>query len=177
MQARVILNSNQLSLTIERLAHQLIENHKHFHNTAIIGVQPRGVFFADRIHKTLKKFLPDAVIPYGAIDITFYRDDIHLKEKPPTASDTLIEFSVESKKVILIDDVLYTGRTIRAALDAILGFGRPDSIELMALIDRRLHRDVPIQANYIGKIVDSITEEKVKVEWRETDGDDKVWIL
>ncbi len=177
MQPRVILDSNKLKLTITRLCHQLIEQHKDFSQSAIIGVQPRGVFLADRIHNRLCEILNTKNITYGKLDITFYRDDFRLKSKPIIADETSLDFSVEGKNIILIDDVLYTGRTIRAALDAILDYGRPDDVELLVLIDRRLQRHVPIQAKYVGKVIDSITSEKVIVEWKETDGIDKVSIV
>lgn len=177
MQPRVILDSKKLTLTITRLCHQLIEQHQDFSKAAIIGVQPRGVFLADRIHRKLKEILPDKTIAYGKLDITFYRDDFRLKGKPMIADETDIEFSLEGKNIILVDDVLYTGRTIRAALDAMLDYGRPADVELLVLIDRRLQRHLPIQAKYVGKVIDSITSEKVKVEWKETDGADKVWMI
>ena len=177
MQPRVILDSKKLTLTITRLCHQLIEQHKDFSNSVIIGVQPRGVFLANRIHETLSAILKKKNIDYGKLDITFHRDDIRLKDKPMIADETNIEFSLEGKNIILIDDVLYTGRTIRSALDAMLAYGRPADVELLVLIDRRLQRHLPIQAKYVGKVVDSIAAEKVKVEWKETDGHDKVWIV
>lgn len=176
MQPRVILDSKKLDLTITRLCHQLIEQHKDFSNSAILGVQPRGVMLADRVHKKLTEILKKKDIMYGKLDITFYRDDFRLKSKPMIADEMDIEFSLEGKNIILIDDVLYTGRTIRSALDAMLDYGRPDDVELLVLIDRRLHRHLPIQAKYAGKVIDSITTEKVKVEWKESDGVDKVWI-
>jgi len=177
MQPRILLDSKKLNLTITRLCHQLIEQHKDFSNSAIVGVQPRGVFLADRIHRKLTEILKKKNIDYGKLDITFHRDDIRLKDKPMLADETDIEFSLEGKNIILIDDVLYTGRTIRSALDAMLAFGRPADVELLVLIDRRLQRHLPIQAKYVGKVVDSIAAEKVKVEWKETDGADKVWIV
>ncbi len=176
MQPRLILESRHFSLTIRRLCHLLIENHGDFSNTVLIGVQPRGVMLASRIYKELSAITGLKNIAYGKLDITFYRDDFRQKGKPMQASETDITFSIEGKKVVLIDDVLYTGRTIRAAMDAMLDFGRPFHVELLVLIDRRLHRDLPIQATYIGKVIDSIAEEKVKVEWQEEDGEDKVWI-
>lgn len=177
MQPRVLLDSKKLNLTITRLCHQLIEQHKDFSQSAIVGVQPRGVLLAERIYNTLCHILKTKNIEYGKLDITFHRDDIRLKGKPLIADKTDIEFSLEEKNIILIDDVLYTGRTIRSALDAMLAYGRPADVELLVLIDRRLQRHLPIQAKYVGKVVDSITAEKVKVEWRETDGEDKVWII
>mgnify|MGYP001549730604 FL=1 len=176
MQPRVILDSKKLDLTITRLCHQLIEQHKDFSETAIIGVQPRGVFLANRIYQKLTQILKKKSIDYGKLDITFYRDDFRLKSKPMIADETDIEFSLERKNIILIDDVLYTGRTIRSALDAMLDYGRPADVELLVLIDRRLQRHLPIQAKYVGKVIDSIASEKVIVQWKETDGADKVSI-
>ncbi len=176
MQPRLILESQRFSLTILRLCHLLIENYKDFSNTVIIGVQPRGVLLASRIVKELSAITKHKNIPFGKLDITFYRDDFRQKGKPIPPNETDIEFSLEDKKVILIDDVLYTGRTIRSAMDAMLDFGRPAQVELLVLIDRRFHRDLPIEAKYVGKVVDSIAEERVKVEWKEENGEDKVWI-
>lgn len=176
MQPRIILDQKKFDLTITRLCHQLIEQHKDFSQTSLIGVQPRGVFLADRIHDKLSKILKKKDIQYGKLDITFYRDDFRLKGKPMIADEMSIDFSLENRNIVLIDDVLYTGRTIRAALDAMLDYGRPADVELLVLIDRRLHRHVPIQAKYVGKVIDSIHTEKVKVEWKETEGNDKVWI-
>ena len=177
MQPRVILDSKKFALTVDRLCFQIIENHPDLSNTALIGVQPRGIHLGNRIIKRLRQLDSSLEPLYGNLDITFYRDDFRRRDKPLTASTTDMEFQVEDKNVILIDDVLYTGRTIRAALDALLDFGRPRDIELLTLIDRRFSRHLPIQANYVGKTVDSIVSEMVKVEWKETDGADKVWIL
>jgi pyrimidine operon attenuation protein / uracil phosphoribosyltransferase len=177
MNTRTILNSDQFALTIDRLCYQLIENHKNFESTVLIGVQPRGVFMGERIVKRLQEISGLDNLLYGKLDITFYRDDFRTSDKPLTANDTSINFSIEGKRVVLIDDVLYTGRTIRAALDALLDYGRPRDVELMVFIDRRLQRHLPIQAKYVGKIVDSIKSEKVKVEWLEESGEDKISIM
>lgn len=158
-----ILTGQQLAITIKRLAHQILENHGHLENTVLIGLQPRGIFLSDRIVEEIKKEMPSGKINYGKLDITFYRDDI--RTELHNANQTDIPFSIEGKKVILIDDVLYTGRTIRAALDALLDFGRPGKVELCVLIDRRFSRQLPIQPDYIGKAIDSIISQKVKVEW------------
>jgi pyrimidine operon attenuation protein / uracil phosphoribosyltransferase len=176
MHPRVILESKKLDLTITRLCHQLIEQHKDFSEAILLGVQPRGVFLANRIYRKLTQILKTSDIRYGKLDITFYRDDFRMKGKPMIAGETDIPFSLEGKNIILIDDVLYTGRTIRSALDAILDYGRPADVELLVLIDRRLHRHLPIQAKYVGKVIDSIASEKVIVEWKETENQDKVWI-
>lgn len=177
MQGRVIIDSKRISLTLDRLCYQLIENHRDFRDTVMIGVQPRGVFLADRICKRIKELQPALNFPYGKIDFTFYRDDFRRTDKPITPSETDISFSLEGKNVILVDDVLFTGRTIRSAIDALMDYGRPADVELLVLIDRRLHRHLPIQAKYIGKTIDSIVSEKVKVYWKERDGEDAVWII
>lgn len=158
-----ILTTQQLSITIKRLAHQILENHVDLIDTILIGLQPRGVFLSDQVVEEIKKELPAGKINYGKLDITFYRDDI--RKELHIANHTDIPFSIEGKKVVLIDDVLYTGRTIRAALDALLDFGRPEKVELCVLIDRRFSRQLPIQADYVGKTIDSIISQKVKVEW------------
>jgi pyrimidine operon attenuation protein/uracil phosphoribosyltransferase len=158
-----ILADHQLGITIKRLAHQVLENSTDFSNTVLIGLQPRGVFLSDKIVEEIKKELPNETIHYGKLDITFYRDDV--RKELHIANRTDIPFSIEGKRVVLIDDVLYTGRTIRAALDALLDFGRPEKVELCVLIDRRFSRQLPIQPDYVGKSIDSIISQKVKVEW------------
>jgi pyrimidine operon attenuation protein/uracil phosphoribosyltransferase len=173
MERQVILNAVQLDLTIQRLCYQLIENHNDFSSTVLIGLQPRGVNLLQRIQTRLNEVL-DKPIACGKLDITFYRDDFRRREKPIIPSVTNIDFVVENKKVILIDDVLYTGRTIRSGMDALLAYGRPERVELLVLIDRRFHRDLPIQADYVGKSVDTLNKERVSVEWQELEGEDKV---
>ena len=158
-----ILNKHQLQITIERLSCQVIENYMDLSSVALIGLQPRGIFLADKIFKQLQKIKPDQHFNYGKLDITFYRDDIRKELHEPNQTD--ISFSIEDKNVILIDDVLFNGRTIRAALDAILSFGRPRKVELCVLINRRYSRQLPIQPDYCGKSIDSIISQKVKVEW------------
>ena len=160
---KTILDKYQLQITIERLAYQLIENYSDLSSVAIIGIQPRGIFLSDRIFTQLKKIIPGNTIDYGKMDITFYRDDIRQELHSP--NQTNISFSIEDKNVVLIDDVLYTGRTIRAALDALLAFGRPKKVELCVLINRRYSRQLPIQPDYCGKAIDSLIWQKVKVEW------------
>ncbi|MBL7708463.1 MAG: bifunctional pyr operon transcriptional regulator/uracil phosphoribosyltransferase PyrR [Chitinophagaceae bacterium] len=160
---RPILSEQQLGITIKRLAHQVLENNSDLENTVIIGLQPRGIFLSDRIVEEMQKEMPGTGIQYGKLDITFYRDDI--RKQLHVANRTDIPFSIENKRVVLIDDVLYTGRTIRAALDALLDFGRPEKVELCVLIDRRFSRQLPIQPDYTGKSIDSIISQKVKVEW------------
>ncbi len=173
---RVIMNTGRFELTIDRLCHQLIENYDTFQDTCLIGLQPRGVPMADRIHQRLTEIIGNPNIHYGKLDITFYRDDFRQREKPLRASITDMNFIVENKNVILIDDVLYTGRTIASALTALQHYGRAKKLELVTLIDRRFNRDVPIKADYIGMRIDAVDEAYVKVEWREIDGKDKVLI-
>ena len=171
---RIILDSTQFDLTIKRLAHQLIENHNNFSNTIIIGLQPRGIFLAERIKAELKAIDAKNNIQLGSLDVTFYRDDYRRQESPLVPSKTEMNFDVEEKNVVLVDDVLFTGRTIRAGLDAMLAFGRPKTVELLVLINRRYERHLPIQADYIGKNIHSIVSERAKVSWADTDGEDKV---
>lgn len=172
-----LLNSERLSITITRLCHELIENHGDFGNSAIIGLQPRGIFLANRIVKQLKEITGVENIRHGDLDITFHRDDFRRKDIPPTPSDTRVDFMVENLNVILVDDVLFTGRTIRAGLDALLAFGRPSTVELLVLIDRRFSRHLPIQPHYVGRTVDSIASEHVEVDWVETEGEDRVTLI
>lgn len=161
---KTILDSQQLDLTVQRLSHQLVEDHGDFSNTVLIGIQPRGIYLADKIVDHLHKINGQVKLNYGKLDITFYRDDVRQELHIPNQTD--IPFSIEESNVILIDDVLFTGRTIRAALDALLAFGRPAKVQLCVLIDRRFSRQLPIQPDYCGKSIDSIISEKVKVNWQ-----------
>jgi len=158
---KTILSHHQVTLTIKRLAHQVLENHMQLENTVFIGLQPRGVFMSDKIVHELQQLVHPSFIQYGKLDITFYRDDV--RKQLHRANKTDIKFSIENKTVVLIDDVLWTGRTIRAALDALLDFGRPQKVELCVLIDRRFSREYPIQADYIGRSIDTFANQKVMV--------------
>ncbi|TXB65973.1 bifunctional pyr operon transcriptional regulator/uracil phosphoribosyltransferase PyrR [Vicingus serpentipes] len=171
---RVILDAKQFDLTIKRLAHQLIENHNNFTDTVILGMQPRGLFLANRIQAELLAINKKYKVQVGSLDTTFYRDDYRRQDNPLIPSKTQVDFIIEDKKVVLIDDVLFTGRSVRAGLDAMLAFGRPSKVELLVLINRRYERDLPIQAKYIGKNVHSVTSERVEVSWVENEGEDKV---
>lgn len=173
---KLLLDKQKFTIVIQRLAHQLIEHHIDFSNTVIIGIQPRGIFLADRIVNYIQNHI-QAELHYGKLDITFYRDDIHTNKEILMPNQTDIDFSIDGKKVVLIDDVLYTGRTIRSAFDALVDFGRPEKVELMTLIDRRYTREFPIQADYIGLTIDSIFSQKVKVYWKEKDGKDEVVLI
>ena len=173
MEKQVILDAQQFDLTLTRLCHELIEQHSDFSNTVLIGLQPRGIHVVKRLRDKLSAIL--GITPIcGNLDITFYRDDFRRREKPIIPSITNIDFSIENKQVVLVDDVLFTGRTIRSGLDGLLTFGRPTKVQLLVLIDRRFNRDLPIQADYIGKSVDTLFHEKVKVSWVDIDGVDKV---
>nr|WP_298927603.1 bifunctional pyr operon transcriptional regulator/uracil phosphoribosyltransferase PyrR [uncultured Allomuricauda sp.] len=177
MSQKVLLTSKEIHIILHRLACQLLENHLDFSNTVLIGIQPRGIFLAERLAKILKEEYKVKDIDLGFLDITFYRDDFRRGEKTLEANTTKIDFLVDDKNVVFVDDVLYTGRSIRAALTAIQSFGRPSDIELLTLIDRRFSRHLPIQPNYRGRQVDAINEEKVKVMWEENDGKDIVYLV
>ncbi|MBU2945218.1 bifunctional pyr operon transcriptional regulator/uracil phosphoribosyltransferase PyrR [Zobellia uliginosa] len=177
MSQKVLLSEKEINIILHRLACQLLENHLDFKNTVLIGIQPRGTFVADRLTKILKEEYGVKEIKLGFLDITFYRDDFRRGDKTLEATKTKIDFLIEDKKVVLIDDVLYTGRSIRSALTAIQSFGRPSEIELLALIDRRFSRHLPIQPNYRGRQVDAINDEKVKVLWKENDGEDVIYLI
>ena len=177
MSKKILLTSKEVNIILNRLACQLIENHLDFSNTVLIGIQPRGIFLAERLKNLLEKEYQVKNIQLGFLDITFFRDDFRSREKTLEANKTQINFLVENKKVVFIDDVLFTGRSINAALTAIQSFGRPSEIELLVLIDRRFSRHLPIQPDYRGRQVDAINNEKVKVNWQEQDGEDAVYLI
>jgi pyrimidine operon attenuation protein/uracil phosphoribosyltransferase len=174
---KLLLNATSLHYTLHRLACQLIENHHDFKNTALIGLQPRGAFLLQRLKTILQEDYNIRDLNSGLLDITFYRDDFRRSDAPLRANSTQIDFLVEDKKVVIIDDVLYTGRSIRAALTALQSFGRPSKVELLTLIDRRFSRHLPIQPDYRGRQVDAIDGQRVKVHWQENDGEDAVYLL
>ena len=177
MKKSILLNSKELKVTIERLACQLIENHDDFSNTVLVGIQPRGKYLCSRIVKVLKSNYNIEELKFGLLDITFYRDDFRRNENILKPSITDFALSIENKKVVFIDDVLFTGRTIRAALTAIESFGRPKSIELMILIDRRFSRELPIQPDYKGIQVDVYKDERALVNWDNEGDDDYAYIV
>ena len=177
MQKKLILDSDLLDITLNRLCQQLIENHGSFEQTVILGMQPRGIYLAELIHTKLEEELK-IKIPLGYLDTTFHRDDFRRREIPAKASETRVPFVIEGKTVILIDDVLFTGRTVRAALDAMIAFGRPEKVELLVLIDRKKTRDLPIAADYVGKYVDTIETQRVLVEWQaQGNKQNKIWLI
>ncbi len=171
---RTILDRETFRLMLSRLCFQLIENHDDFSNTVIVGLQPRGVQLSKRIIETLQK-ITGSEIAYGELDVTFFRDDF--RTKPLIPQTTLMETVIEGKKVVLIDDVLFTGRSVRAGMDALLQFGRPSMIELLVLVDRRWSREIPIAPDYVGMTVDAVFSEKVSVQWESQDGPAEVVLL
>ena len=175
-EARLILDSKRMQLTISRLCHQLVEEYDDFSNVCLIGIQSKGVHFADRVYQYLQEEIGVKDIPYGKLDITFYRDDFRTRAEPLAANLTEMDFLVEGKKVLLIDDVLYTGRTIQAALTAVNHYGRPQSVELMVLVDRRFNRHLPISPDFVGITIDSLDKAHVKVHWRQLTGRDQIML-
>lgn len=176
MKGHVLIPPAQFALILDRLAHQLIEHHD-FSMTDLVGLQPRGTRLAERLKRRLEELTGGAEVNCGKLDVTFFRDDFrtHVKPLAPNVND--MGFTVEQRHIVLVDDVLFTGRTIRAGMDALLAHGRPQSVSLAVLIDRRFSRELPIEPNYIGKHVDSIGEQHVKVEWSEDHGEDRVILL
>ena len=170
----VVMDADRISRTLTRIAHEIVERNKGVDDLVLIGVRRRGVYIARRLGQMLKNITGDEV-PTGALDITLYRDDLmrHAVGPQPVIRRTEIPFSIDNKKILLVDDVLYTGRTTRAALDALIDFGRPKGIQLIVLVDRG-HRELPIKADYVGKNLPTNPEESVQVRLQETDGNDEV---
>lgn len=177
MQKRLVLDQGQIEIILRRFCHQLIENHNDFDNTVLLGLQPRGPILLDKIVKLLEE-ISGVKVPSGYLDATFHRDDFRRRDFPLKANETKINFLVEGKKVILVDDVLYKGRSVRAAMDAMIAFGRPQKVELMVLIDRKLTRDYPIMPDYYGVRVHTLESQYVLVEWAEKGSEkDAIWII
>lgn len=177
MQRRLLLASPLLEITISRLCQQLIENHQDFADSVLMGLQPRGIFLAERIRQELQT-QTGREIQLGYLDATFHRDDFRRRDSPLRPNETRVPFLIEKKRVILIDDVIATARMVRAALDAMSAFGRPESVELLVLIDRQYNRDVPIQPNYVGQRVNTVDSQKVLVEWKEQGHKaDAIWLI
>ena len=173
MDSQVLINEEQFELILDRLAHQLLEHHD-FTNTDLIGLQPRGTRVAHRLRDRLSQLLGNKEVRCGELDVTFHRDDLMMRDKPIAPQENKMDFLVDGRNIILVDDVFFTGRTIRAGLDALLAYGRPNKVELAVLIDIRFRRELPIEPTYIGKQIDSIVDQYVKVEWKEEDGVDRV---
>ena len=176
MPNKILLDSKKIEIILSRLVYELIENHKDFDETVLLGLQPRGIFFIDKILEVFKRDHPNIKIKSGILDYTFFRDDFRRSEKTLSASSTKIDFSIENKNVVLIDDVLFTGRSIKAAMSSIDTYGRPKSIELLVLIDRRFKREIPIAANYCGAKIDTFKGDRVKVLWGKKLKDNVIYI-
>lgn len=174
-QKRKILSQAHMAVTLERLAQELIENHGDFQDTVLLGLQPRGTLLVDRLVRILERQI-QKTLPVGYLDATFYRDDFRRRASPLTPNATKVPFIVENKQVILCDDVIASGRMVRAAMDALQAFGRPSRIELVCLIDRKYNRDIPIQPDYVGQKVNTLDSERVRVIWQEQEGEDSVWL-
>ena len=177
MKPKKILGANEISTILNRLSFQLIEDHNSFENTVLVGIQPRGSLLAKRIATLINNYNKSNHLKIGYLDITFFRDDFRRSEKVLKANSTNLDFSIENQTVVLVDDVLYTGRSIRAALSAIQSFGRPMTVKLLTLIDRRFSRELPIQPDYCGTQVDSRLNEKVVVNWKENNNEDSVYLI
>lgn len=176
-QKRLVLSSPLLEIVISRLCQELIENHGDFADSVLLGLQPRGIYLAERIVRELNRTL-GYELPLGYLDATFYRDDFRRRDTPLRPNTTNVPFLIEDKRVILIDDVMATGRMVRAALDAMSAFGRPRKVELLVLIDRRYNRDLPIKPDYVGQRVNTLESQRVLVEWTEQGADtDRIWLM
>jgi pyrimidine operon attenuation protein/uracil phosphoribosyltransferase len=170
-----IMDENDIERTLNRLAHEIIERNKGTKNIAIVGIRTRGEFLAKRLAEKISK-IEKTQIPVGVLDITFYRDDVRLKLRQPEVKTTEINFTIDDKDIILVDDVLFTGRTVRAALDELIDFGRPKTVQLAVLIDRG-NRELPIQPDFVGRKIKTNLNEEIKVNLREVDGEDSVLLI
>lgn len=170
-----IIDEDGLKRTITRLTHEIIERNKGTENIVLVGMRTRGEFLAQRIHEKIKE-IDGSDVDLGVLDITLYRDDFRMRLKQPEVSTTDITFDVSEKDIVLIDDVLYTGRTVRAALDALMDLGRPNTIQFCVLVDRG-HRELPIRADFVGKNIPTSINEEVKVKLKESDGEDAVYLI
>ncbi|MFA5144863.1 MAG: bifunctional pyr operon transcriptional regulator/uracil phosphoribosyltransferase PyrR [Candidatus Omnitrophota bacterium] len=170
-----ILDKEAISRALMRIAHEVMEKNKGIKDLCLIGMRTRGAYLAKRLGGCIEK-IDQATVPVGILDITLYRDDLTLIAAQPIVHKTEIDFDITDKNVVLVDDVLYTGRTVRAALDALIDFGRPKSIQLAVLVDRG-HRELPIRADYVGKNIPTAQNETVEVQLEEVDGRDEVVIV
>ena len=170
-----IIDSEGLNRIITRIAHEILERNKGTENLILMGMRTRGEFLANRIFSKIKE-IENIELPLGVLDVTLYRDDFRTRLKQPEVSVSNITFDINEKNVILIDDVLYTGRTARSALDAIMDLGRPNTIQLFVLVDRG-HRELPIRADYVGKNIPTSIDEEIKVKMNEIDGEDAIYLV
>jgi len=171
---RLVMDAQAVERALTRVAHEVLERNKGTEGLALVGIRSRGVFIARRLQAKIRE-IEGIELPTGIIDITLYRDDLSRSRQQPEVRGTHIAFAIEDKRVLLVDDVLFTGRTIRAALDALMDFGRPRSVQLVVLIDRG-HRELPIRADYVGKNLPTAVNESVQVRLQESDGIDEVVI-
>lgn len=172
-----LMNKKQFELTINRLAHEVAERHGAFDQTVLIGIQPRGAYLNVILMERIQEIIGHKKLQHGKLDITFFRDDFGRRDVPLQARSTQLEVQVENKNVILVDDVLYTGRTISAALNALGTYGRPNKVELLVLINRRFSRQLPIEPDYVGRQVDAIATQRVNVEWSKSNSPKKVTLF
>jgi pyrimidine operon attenuation protein / uracil phosphoribosyltransferase len=175
--ARLLIGPERFALTIERLSHQLLEEFDDFHDTCLVAIQTGGAPLSERIYRYLIDHLQIEHIDYGKLDITFYRDDFRRPGAHLRASENEMNFVVENKKVILVDDVLYTGRTVQAALTALNHYGRPKKVDLLTMVDRRFNRELPIRSTFTGMRIDAVDEAYVQVEWAELQGQDRIVLV
>ncbi|MFN8545693.1 MAG: bifunctional pyr operon transcriptional regulator/uracil phosphoribosyltransferase PyrR [Candidatus Binatia bacterium] len=173
--SRLVMDARAIQRALVRIAHEILERNKGTGDLALVGIRSRGIHLAQRIRQTIQEIEGGTPVPYGVVDITLYRDDLDRGVQNPEVRGTDIPFDVEGRRVLLVDDVLFTGRTIRAAMDALMDFGRPQSIQLAVLVDRG-HRELPIRADYVGKNLPTARGERVHVRLGEADGVDEVVI-
>jgi pyrimidine operon attenuation protein / uracil phosphoribosyltransferase len=171
---RVLLDEADLQRTLRRIAHEIVEKHPHLQQLALVGIHTRGVFIAERLADLIEQFT-DSRVPTGALDISFYRDDVRAHPQPVVKA-TRLEFDIDGRSVVLVDDVLYTGRTIRSAIEALFGYGRPERVQLAVLVDRG-HRELPIRPDYVGKNLPTSRDERVNVQLSEVDEVDRIVLL
>ena len=171
---RVVMDAQAIDRALRRVAHEVLERNKGTEGVVLVGIRSRGIYIATRLAENIR-VIEDVEIPAGVIDITLYRDDLHRGSQQPIVKGTDIRFPIDDRNVLLVDDVLYTGRTIRAALDALMDFGRPRTVQLVVLVDRG-HRELPIRADYVGKNIPTAQNESVQVRLQESDGRDEVTV-
>ena len=172
---RQVMDAQAIGRAVVRIAHEIVERGRGTDNLALVGIRSRGVHLAHRLRRILAEIEQGEPVPFGVVDITLYRDDLDRRMQNPLVQDTRIDFDVDGRRILLVDDVLFTGRTIRAAMDAIIDFGRPQAIQLAVLVDRG-HRELPIRADYVGKNLPTARHEEVSVRLAEVDGIDEVII-